>query len=146
MLTVEEFLKYGRYICDYYEDKLNKDCSPECPFAKRSLNEKHGFCVFPDLTDVCYDYKFAIKAVEDFKNKMLKEYPSRTYLDILKEKFPKGNINEAVKHCCPLILVDGERAEKCKHKTCMENLKDLSECWNREKKDYIPAHIDSIFD
>ena len=80
-MTAAEYLKYGTYLCKYYEDKANDDCSDECPFHKRNqeLYKSTGkwsgaFCVFPEFRDN-FDLDFALAAVEEFKRKLERVCP-----------------------------------------------------------------------
>ena len=50
-MTAAEYLKYGAYLCKYYEDKANDDCSDECPFHKRNqeLYKSTGNIIRPKI-------------------------------------------------------------------------------------------------
>lgn len=82
MITTKEFLEYGMYLCEYYFDKNKKDCSDECPFAKNNINKNVQFCVFPEYGDNnTYDINFAIKVVEEFKNKITQPISLMDYME-----------------------------------------------------------------
>ena len=133
MLTAEEYLKYGAFMCIKYYKEYGSDCEKHCPFGinNEKGKEKFGhylnsFCVFPSLEGLTNDYfnfDFAIKAVENFKNKVCSK---TTLREIFLNKFPHSLIDDICKEHCPKIYFDIDCEAECKMGL------EINKCWNKE--------------
>lgn len=143
-MTAAEYLKYGAYLCKYYEDKTKEDCSDECPFHKRNqeIYKSTGkwigtFCVFPEFEDD-FDLDFALTTVEKFKKK-LENQNTMTYKEYALQHFP--NINLAF--ICPKDLFGKEENLNI---TCTKNNNICNKkCWDAVMESAVLKEVENVF-
>lgn len=143
MLSAEEYLKYGTFMCYYYYKLYGVDCENHCPLGLKGRYEKNSFCVFPDLQTLengYFHFDFAIKTVEEFKNEIS---DTKSLVDIFLEKFPNCCIDVISRRHCPLIYFQDiyKCNLECKNET---KAKTKEDCWynkitieNEEFKKFI---------
>lgn len=112
----ENFLKEYHRMC-----KSFKTYCPNCPFYKL-VQLKTLTCI-----DILEKYpQEAIKTVQKWSD----EHPQKTYLEDMKEKFPKLNENSLFATICPKDFYGD--AAKNKYVVC-DN--DCRKCWNQSMKE-----------
>lgn len=125
MITTKEFLEYGMYLCKYY-DIDDGGCSDECPFAKNNEGKKISFCVFPEYDEnTVYDIDFAIKAVEEFKNKIAKPI---SLMDYMKKVMPYSTDFYKIQAPCTFFKGDDFVCNTNDGRYCEHSYED---CWKR---------------
>ena len=146
-MTAAEYLKYGAYLCKYYNDEANEDCSDECPFRKRnqeiykSTGKWSGaFCVFPEFNDD-FDLDFALATVEEFKRK-LESQNIMTYKEYALLYFPDIKL-ECV---CPKDLF-GKKENLIR--ACATNNGGTCDnkclAWNTQMKSAVLKEVENVF-
>lgn len=136
MITTKEFLEYGMYLCKYYYDKNEEDCSDECPFAKNNINKNVQFCVFPDCGDNgTYDVDFAMKTVEEFKNKVTKPI---SLMDYMKEVMPYSTDFYKIQAPCTFFNGDDFVCNTSHERYCEDS---YEECWKKCTINVIPNEM-----
>ena len=127
MLSAEEYLKYGTFMCYYYYKLYGVDCENHCPLGLKGRYEKNSFCVFPDLQTLengYFHFDFAIKTVEEFKNTVSHTTSLR---QIFLEKFPVCEIDEITENHCPLMyFTDIDCDQGC------INRSRKKDCWDKK--------------
>ena len=129
MLTTEEYIQYGMYLCrDYYYDKKTKICKSDCPFLNKD------FCVFPSTVVEInrFDKDFALKTVEDFKEKVNK----KILQNLILEKLPKAKIEDILVECPKKYfgneILKEEDCINCFNICAKGKILNKKRCWDKE--------------
>lgn len=139
MMNLEEYLKYGTYLCNYYK------CNSKCPFIEEN------FCVFPEgsTQNISFNFETALKILEDFKIKILEENNVNSFLTDLERKFPYLS-DEVCDTICPKEFYGENQYStlKCDYnKHYCKKEKSCRVCWFKPQDDsYMPEEVDKIFE